>query len=278
MNASFFFASVKQSGGHLQSNLARRILLVFLAAFVTVSLALPFIASATPARQQERLTKDAIIQLTNSVRTGEGLTTLDENPVLDSIAEARAKDILEKQYFSHVSPTGEQASHIALKAGYRYRVISENLARGSFSTNGNLIDAWMNSPSHRKNILSSRMREIGVSVIKGTFNGTETWVSVQIFGVQLDAGSSKSFSVASVKNSISDINGKSGSPEEGLHDKVLRLKRELDSDKAAIQRIPQNNPQAAAELARRTQSYTEKLERYNQALAETQAVRVAMNQ
>jgi hypothetical protein len=106
----------------------------------------------------------------------------------------------------------------------------------------------------------------------------ETWVSVQIFGVQFDAGSGKSISVASAKNPMSDVDVNSGSTEEGLHDRVLRLKRELDMDKAVLQRIPQNNPQAAAELARRTQSYNEKLEKYNQALAETKAIRVAMNQ
>ncbi|HEX2964393.1 MAG TPA: CAP domain-containing protein [Syntrophorhabdaceae bacterium] len=278
MSVSLFFASVKRLGNHLRPTRESTSLIIFLTAVVIASLASATVSFGISARQKEQLTKEAIIELTNSARASEGLSTLDENPVLDSIAEARAKDILEKQYFAHVSPTGEQASHIALKVGYRYRVISENLARGVFSTNGKLIDAWMNSPSHRKNILSSRMREIGVSVVKGTFNGTETWISVQIFGLQFDAGSGKSISIASGRTPGSDLRASNSSMEEGLHDKILRLKRELDLDKAAIQRIPRNDPQAAAELARRTQSYAEKLERYNVALAETKAVRVAMNQ
>jgi hypothetical protein len=102
--------------------------------------------SATQGVLQEPLTKEAVIGLTNDVRAKQGLANLTENPLLDAVAEERAKDLLEKQYFAHVSPTGEQASDVAQRVGYRYKIIAENLASGLFFTNQKVIDGWMQSP------------------------------------------------------------------------------------------------------------------------------------
>ena len=278
MRASFFFASDKQPGGKPQ-NRSRVIksLVIFLLTIVISTWLTGTMYAVTPNRYKEQLTREAIIDLTNSARITEGLTTLEENQVLDTIAEARARDILEKQYFDHVSPTGEKASHIAIRAGYRYKVIAENLARGVFSTNSKLVDAWMKSPSHRKNILSDRVREIGVSVVTGTFNGSETWISVQIFGVRFDSTTNGSYRVASNRVPDNEVKMNTGSSEEGLHERIIRMKGELDAEQASIRRI-QDNPQKNEELARRMQSYNEKLEKYNQTMAETRAIRLAMNQ
>ena len=146
----------------------------------------PLVSLGDITFDREDLSKEKIIQLTNSERVTAGLSALQENSVLDFIAAARAKDILDNQYPpSHVSHTGQKVSHIALKFGYKYRVIAENLAGGVFANNSRLVGCWMQSPAHRKNILSPRIREIGVSVIKGTHDGKETWVSVQVFGLQM---------------------------------------------------------------------------------------------
>jgi hypothetical protein len=230
-------------------------------------------------RYQEPLSKEALIDLTNNARANEGLTELEENPLLDTIAEARARDILDKQYFAHVSPTGEQASHIALKVGYRYKVIAENLANGTFSTNSKIIDCWMQSPGHRKNILSSQMREIGVSVVKGRLNGMETCVSVQIFGLRSGPASVGTYTFSRRESNVEM--GTEGLSGEGLNEKLRRMKQEVDVEQASIQRdirISSNDPRRYQEqLNLRIRVHNENVNRYNQAVAEAQSMRLAMN-
>jgi len=235
-------------------------------------------AFAVTPRYQEPITKNAIIELTNNIRATEGLAILEENPLLDTIAEARARDILDKQYFGHVSPTGEQASHIAIKIGYKYKIIAENLASGAFFTNSKIVDCWMQSPGHRKNILSSQMREIGVSVIKGRLNGAETWVSVQIFGLRSTPAPIGSYTFARHESGM-EI-GAEAPAGEGLHEKLIRMKQEVDAERAMIERnlrIAGNDSAKNEEHALRVRSYNEKLDKYNQALAEIQSIRMAMN-
>jgi hypothetical protein len=230
------------------------------------------------SRYQEPLTKEAIIDLTNNARATEGLIMLEENRLLDAIAEARARDILDKQYFGHVSPTGEGASHIARKIGYKYKVIAENLASGAFFTNSKIVDCWMQSPGHRKNILSSRMREIGVSVIKGTLNGAETWVSVQIFGLRSTGAPAELYAFSRREPGVEM--GEGAPSGEGFHEKLKRMKQEVDAERAMIEqdlRIAGNDSVKNEERALRIRAYNEKVDKYNQALTEIQAIRMAMN-
>lgn len=104
----------------------------------------------------EELSRELIIKLTNAERENTGLTRPIENPVLDYIAEARARDIIETQFPSHVSPSGQAVSHVARRFGYPYTFLAENLASGIFGSNTNLIMYRMQSAEHRKNILSTR--------------------------------------------------------------------------------------------------------------------------
>ena len=93
--------------------------------------------------------------------------------------------MLSRQYFDHVSPSGEGAGDIANKFGYKFVLIGENLAMGDFVDDEDVVKAWMNSPGHRANILKPAYIEIGVATKKGFFNGREIWMSVQIFAVPL---------------------------------------------------------------------------------------------
>ena len=99
--------------------------------------------------------------------------------------------MLEKQYFDHVSPTGEQASDLAENVGYHYKIIAENIGTGDFLNNQKIVDGWMQSPGHRENILSTEVREIGAAVLKGKMKGSVTYIAVQIFGLQSPSGSEK---------------------------------------------------------------------------------------
>jgi len=86
------------------------------------------------------------------------------------------------QYFGHEAPNGDFVGEIAGRFGYEYIVIGENLALGDFTDDEMLLEAWMDSPGHRDNILNERFRELGVAVGKGNFKSRETWLAVQSFG------------------------------------------------------------------------------------------------
>lgn len=128
------------------------------------------------------LTKAGIILETNKQRIAYGLKSLKENAILDKEALAKAKDIFDKQYFDHVSPSGVGPDGLAKQYGYDYIMIGENLILGVFSGDKEAVDDWMNSPGHRANILNSKYTEIGVGVMKGIYENQTVWVGVQEFG------------------------------------------------------------------------------------------------
>jgi hypothetical protein len=127
------------------------------------------------------ITKTALIDFLNSERRAQGLPPLSENPILDRSAYLKAKDILEKDYFSHRSPEGISPWYWFKVSGYDYQFAGENLAIG-FLDSKEVHDAWMASPTHRQNILNPNYKEIGIAVLKGEFNGKEVYVVVQHFG------------------------------------------------------------------------------------------------
>jgi uncharacterized protein YkwD len=106
---------------------------------------------------------------------------------LDEIAQARLEDMFEKQYFAHDSPAGENAGSIAEDVNYEYIAIGENIARGGFESDQVLVQAWMDSPGHRANILNSKFTEIGIAVGRGNWGDKDTWIGVQIFARPLSA-------------------------------------------------------------------------------------------
>ena len=81
-----------------------------------------------------------------------------------------------------MAPTGEGIADLAQEEGYAYLTLAENLALGEFSSSQAVVDAWMESEGHRANILNPSLREIGVGVARGRYEGTWVWVAVQEFG------------------------------------------------------------------------------------------------
>ena len=133
------------------------------------------------------LTDAGVIEWTNIQRGNQGLPPLKENSSLDATALAKAQDMLENQYFAHESLSGLGVGDLADNAGYKFIIIGENLALGNFEDDQVLVQAWMDSPGHRANILNDRYLEIGVAVIKGIYEGQNTWLAVQHFGLPLSA-------------------------------------------------------------------------------------------
>jgi len=168
------------------------------------------------------LTDGGTIIWTNQNRAEFNLPPLKENAKLNLAAEAKVKDMFQKQYFEHISPTGAGPGDLADNVGYQYIVIGENLALGNYKNDKALVEAWMNSPGHRANILNAKFTEIGVAVGKGTYEGKTTWLAVQEFGKPLSACPQID---ANLKAQISSIRAE----VENLESQVAAKKAELDS-------------------------------------------------
>lgn len=133
------------------------------------------------------LLKSRIIEETNKQRAANGLVALTENAKLDDAAEAKANDMFLNQYFEHVSPSGIDPGTLVAGHGYEYIITGENLILGNFKDEADMVQAWMESPGHRANILNTSYSEIGVAVIKGDYKGEQVWIAVQEFGLPLSA-------------------------------------------------------------------------------------------
>lgn len=144
--------------------------------------------ATTPVQVNSSLTVSGVIEYTNVERAQNGgLGSLAENSTLNRVAQMKVDDMFAKQYFEHVSPSGVGQADLAQTAGYAYVIVGENLALGDFDGDQGVVTAWMNSPGHRANILNPHYKEIGVAVGKGMYDGRETWLAVQSFGMPLSA-------------------------------------------------------------------------------------------
>jgi len=227
---------------------------------------------------QEPLTKDAIIKLSNDTRSAHGYSPFAENQLLNKIAEERLHDMFQKQYIGHVSPTGEQASDCAQRVGYHYKRLGENIASGLFLNNQKVIDGWMQSPGHRENILSPDTKEIGVAIDRGQYQGANTWIAVQIFGLQSPPVSSTKVCTPPPQDLYDEIES-TKAEIINLDNRLARFKQELDQEVSTIEadrRYVGNSGQAVNNLNIRINGYNEKSAWYNNSLADTMARRAIL--
>jgi len=127
-----------------------------------------------------------LVSLTNTDRATQNLGTLTVNPELTAAAQAKADDMAAKSYFAHTSPDGKTSWYWFKEAGYSFTYAGENLAV-DFSDSDAVENAWMNSPTHRANILNGHYTEIGIASAEGTYEGHHTIFVVQMFGAPAHA-------------------------------------------------------------------------------------------
>jgi hypothetical protein len=127
------------------------------------------------------IVSNTIFDETNVNRAEENLTPLALNQTLNEVAQLKADDMASKGYFAHTSPEGLTPWHWFNKAGYSFYYAGENLAV-NFIDSKDLVSAWMNSPSHRANIVNYNFTEIGIGIAKGQYKGSEAVFVVQMFG------------------------------------------------------------------------------------------------
>lgn len=125
----------------------------------------------------------SVITLTNQKRAEAGLSPLIMDERLNDAARRKAADMLNNNYWAHVSPSGTKPWAFILAAGYNYLHAGENLAR-DFTNPESAVNAWMASATHKDNILNTKYTNIGIAVVDGQINGSETTLIVQMFGTQ----------------------------------------------------------------------------------------------
>lgn len=119
----------------------------------------------------------------NASRAANGLGALTLNGQLNNAAQAKAQHMADNNYWAHVAPDGTQPWYFFEAAGYNYIRAGENLAYG-FSTSYATNDGWMNSPSHRANILGDYI-DVGFGIVNSaTFQGGENTIVVAHYGTQ----------------------------------------------------------------------------------------------
>lgn len=163
-----------------------------------------------------------VIKEVNESREKEGLEPLIQNEVLTKVAQDKLEDMAKNKYFAHTSPTGVTPWFWFEKNNYDYHFAGENLAINFLSAEEQHI-AWMNSPTHRKNILNPDYQEIGVAFGAGEIDGQLSLITVQEFGTRIEAkGASKNNKIFSAND-----NGKVIKNENTIIPQVLSLKDDI---------------------------------------------------
>ena len=127
------------------------------------------------------VTIDEVVRATNNERIGEGLKPLAYNEKLADAARRKADNMFSENYWAHNSPSGKSPWVWFNDVGYTYISAGENLAK-DFGDTSRLMSAWMASPTHKKNIVEAKYTEIGIAVVPGSLQGSDTVLVVQLFG------------------------------------------------------------------------------------------------
>lgn len=127
------------------------------------------------------ISSQKLLELTNQERAKQNLQPLSYNSKLAIAAQKKAADMFTHDYWAHYSPQGRTPWDFVLDSGYSYEYVGENLAK-NFLFSNNVVTAWMNSPTHRENIIKPEYTEVGFAVVNGVLAGEETTLVVQMLG------------------------------------------------------------------------------------------------
>lgn len=131
-----------------------------------------FLAQSGVLSYATNMSVDGLLANTNSQRTQNGLGGLGLNGTLSQAAQAKANDMITRNYWSHNTPDGQEPWVFIVSAGYSYQAAGENLAYG-FADSAGAVIGWMNSPGHRANVLNTTYTEVGFGIANGSnFNNS----------------------------------------------------------------------------------------------------------
>jgi hypothetical protein len=156
--------------------------------YITMSIVVSFVlmcvnnyASADDAQMENDIIKEEIIiNLVNAERMKEGQNELEENEMLNVVAQKKLQDMLLNNYFAHTSPEGENSWRWFNDVGYDFAYAGENLAI-DYDDVYEQHEDWMQSPKHRKNILNEQFTQTGVAIEQVKKDGKDIMITVQVF-------------------------------------------------------------------------------------------------
>nr|WP_238457309.1 CAP domain-containing protein [Litchfieldia salsa] len=114
-----------------------------------------------PSASHSSSFEEQVVQLVNQERAKAGLKPLTHRADLKNVAHKKAQDMINSNYFSHTSPNYGSPFQMLKTFGISYQSAGENIAKGQ-KTPKEVMNAWMNSPGHRANILKPEYDSIGV--------------------------------------------------------------------------------------------------------------------
>lgn len=117
------------------------------------------------------MSRAGLLQATNARRSSNGVASLTQSAQLNTAAQNKANHMVAHNYWAHTSPDGQEPWAFIDAAGYSYAKAGENLAYG-FATSVDAVTGWMNSPSHKANMLNSGFTQVGFGFSNSAnFNG-----------------------------------------------------------------------------------------------------------
>ncbi len=134
----------------------------------------------------------SLLDETNRQRQVNNAGTLELNEQLQAAARAKAEDMAERNYWSHETPDGDQPWKFIEESGYQYIKAGENLAYG-FMSSSQTVNGWMNSESHRENMLDPAFTEVGFGYVNavGFQNSNEETIVVALYAQPLEPNASQ---------------------------------------------------------------------------------------
>lgn len=197
----------QERNNHRATILKPNFLLFFLVLYLLNQSIIKTLTIAKPGilGYSSEITAQKVLNQTNNERIKVGLNSLLYNEKLSESAKKKAEDMFANNYWAHNSPNGKTPWTFFEAVDYKYSVAGENLAKDFYSTDS-LITAWMNSPTHKENIIHQKYKEIGIAVVDGILGGVKTTLVVQHFGTPINLADLQSSTSQTVNTSEPIVN------------------------------------------------------------------------
>ena len=169
----------------LRDESMRRIIALVIALELVVFI-IPSLANLRPSGGMAAVLPAILGELTNEQRQTENLPVLSVSPELTLAAQMKAEDMASRGYFAHTSPEGKTPWYWIELAGYKYQYAGENLAV-NFRDSEDVTNAWLESPTHKANIVKANYTEMGTGIARGLYQGKQTVFVTQVYANPMPA-------------------------------------------------------------------------------------------
>jgi uncharacterized protein YkwD len=139
-----------------------------------------YFARQTAPLKDLQAVREAMLIAVNLQRKAAGQPTLAHDSRLDEAAQKHAEDMLARIYYAHDTPEGKHTRDRVGAAGYEADTVGENIAAGHTDVE-EVMDAWLHSPGHRRNLLDGRFTHLGIGVAVGSYEHRYQVLWVQDF-------------------------------------------------------------------------------------------------